>query len=49
MNKLKPGTSYDFNEADLQFVLELAKVGHVHLLSNKYRSSPKGGTIKAPQ
>lgn len=35
MKKLKPGTSYDFNEADLQFVVELAKVGHVHLLSNQ--------------
>lgn len=29
--KLKPLTSYDFSKADLEFVLELAKVGHVHL------------------
>lgn len=33
--KLKPTTSYDFTKADLEFVLELAKVGHVHLLSSQ--------------
>lgn len=32
---LKPTTSYDFSKEDLAFVLELAKVGHVHLLSNQ--------------
>ena len=33
--KLKPTTSYDFSKSDLDFVLEIAKVGHVHLLSNQ--------------
>lgn len=33
--KLKPSTSYEFSKSDLEFVLELAKVGHVHLLSNQ--------------
>jgi hypothetical protein len=32
---LKPTTNYRFSESDLQFVLELAKCGHVHLLSNQ--------------
>lgn len=35
MQKLKPSTSYDFTQDDMAFVLELAKVGHVHLLSNQ--------------
>lgn len=35
MEKLKPSTNYSFNENDLKFVVELAKVGHVHLLSNQ--------------
>lgn len=33
--RLKPSTSYTFTEADLEFVLELSKVGHVHLLSSQ--------------
>jgi hypothetical protein len=33
--KLKPTTRYTFSPADLEFVLELAKVGHVHLLSSQ--------------
>jgi hypothetical protein len=33
--KLKPNTSYDFSKEDYEFVIELAKVGHVHLLSNQ--------------
>ena len=32
---LNPSTNYAFSEADLKFVLELAKVGYVHLLSNQ--------------
>jgi hypothetical protein len=32
---LKPSCSYTFNKEDLAFVLELAKVGHVHLLSSQ--------------
>jgi len=35
MNQLKPTTGYHFSEADLKFVLELAKVGSVHLLSSQ--------------
>ena len=35
MVKLKPTTSYDFSKSDLEFVLELAKVGHVNLLSSQ--------------
>lgn len=35
MIKLKPNTTYTHSQADLQFVLELAKVGHVHLLSSQ--------------
>lgn len=33
--KLKPNTTYRFSESDLKFVCELAKVGHVHLLSEQ--------------
>lgn len=33
--KLKPNTSYRFSESDLKFVCELAKVGHVHILSEQ--------------
>lgn len=32
---LKPHTVYGFSTSDLEFVLEIAKVGHVHLLSNQ--------------
>jgi hypothetical protein len=35
MYKLKPNTSYDFSEADLQFAMELAKVGFVNLSSSQ--------------
>jgi hypothetical protein len=35
MKRLKPTTQFDFTNEDLQFVIELAKVGHVHLLSNQ--------------
>lgn len=43
MKKLKPGTSYDFSEADLRFVIELAKVGHVHLLSKQVSLTKESG------
>ncbi len=33
--KLKPNTTYSFSKSDLEFVCELAKVGHVHLLSDQ--------------
>lgn len=33
--KLNPSTTYSFLKEDLDFVLELAKVGHVHLLSDQ--------------
>lgn len=32
---LKPNTTYKFTDADKQFVLELAKVGHVSLLTSQ--------------
>ncbi len=34
-NKFKSGTSYDFQKEDYDFILELSKVGYVHLLSNQ--------------
>ena len=33
--KLKPTTQHSFTKQDLEFAMELAKVGHVHLLSNQ--------------
>ncbi len=43
--KLKPNTRYRLSEADKAFVLELAKVGHVNLLTHQVslRSSKKYG------
>lgn len=35
MKKLRPSTNYSFTREDLDFVLELAKVASVHLLSNQ--------------
>lgn len=33
--KLKPGTSYGFTPEDYEFILELTKVGAVHILSHQ--------------
>lgn len=32
---LKPSTDYHFSEYDKAFAMELAKIGHVHFLSNQ--------------
>lgn len=41
--KLKPSTTYDFTKEDYDFVIELAKVGHVSLLSNQVSLISKPG------
>jgi hypothetical protein len=41
--KLNPNTDYCFSEADYAFCIELAKVGHVHLLSCQVSLTSKGG------
>lgn len=41
--KLKPSTTFDFTDDDLLFVIELAKVGHVSLLSNQVSLISKPG------
>jgi hypothetical protein len=34
-NNFKDGTSYDYSQADYDFILQLSKVGYVHLLSSQ--------------
>lgn len=45
---LKPTTQYIFSEADLQFILELAKVGHVNLLSSQVSFIALGSSSSKP-
>lgn len=35
MNNFKDSTSYDFSKSDYDFIIELSKVGYVHLLCNQ--------------
>ena len=35
MQNLKPKTQYHFSKEDLEFIIELVKVGYVHMLSSQ--------------